>query len=202
MLDLLHDLSDWLVEFAGTEWAVVVLGITSFFESIFFPVPPDPLLIAMGILQPPLAVWFAALVTIASVAGAVVGHWLGQRLGRPFVYRLFPEARVQQVERMFQKYGGWAVVVAAFTPIPYKVFAISAGVMDLDRRTFVVASLVGRGGRFLTIGVLITLFGEDVTAFVSENFGALTLAAAAAVLAGAGVWALVQSRRRPRDAAH
>ena len=202
MLDLLHDLSDWLVEFAGTEWAVVVLGITTFFESIFFPVPPDPLLIAMGVIQPHLAVWFAALVTIASVAGAVVGHWLGKRLGRPFAYRVFPEARVQQVERMFQKYGGWAVVIAAFTPIPYKVFAISAGVMDLDRRTFVVASLVGRGGRFLTIGVLIALFGEDAIAFVSENFGALTLAAAAAVLAGVGVWAVVQSRRRPRDAAH
>ena len=82
MTDWLHDLSDWVVGFADSDWAIVVLGISSFAESIFFPVPPDPLLVGVAIIQPHLAIWLGVLVTLTSVAGAVVGHWIGRRFGR------------------------------------------------------------------------------------------------------------------------
>ena len=145
MFELLHEWSAWLEGFASSPWAVLILAAASFCESIFFPIPPDPLLIGVALLQPHLAVFLGALVTVASVAGAVVGHWLGRRLGRPLLYRFFAEDTVLRVERLFQRYGAWATLIAAFTPLPYKLFAIAAGVLDLDRRTFVIASLSRAG---------------------------------------------------------
>ena len=196
MFELLHEWSAWLEGFASSPWAVLILAAASFCESIFFPIPPDPLLIGVALLQPHLAVFLGALVTVASVAGAVVGHWLGRRLGRPLLHRFFAEDTVLRVERLFQRYGAWATLIAAFTPLPYKLFAIAAGVLDLDRKTFVIASLVGRGARFMAIGVLIFLFRDEIEGFVSENFEVLTVAAAAGVVAAVAAWVLVRRARR------
>ena len=199
MTDWLHDLSDWVVGFADSDWAIVVLGISSFAESIFFPVPPDPLLVGVAIIQPHLAIWLGVLVTLTSVAGAVVGHWIGRRFGRPILDKLFrQDKKVALAERMIKKYGAWATLIAAFTPIPYKVFAISAGALDLDRRTFILASLVGRGARFISIGVLVYVYGEQIEDFIGDHFGVLTLAVMAALLAAVGTWALVHRRRARR----
>ena len=195
MIDLLRDLSGWVVGFAGSDWAILALAVTSFAESIFFPIPPDPLLIGIAILHPNLAIWLAVLTTISSVAGALVGHWLGLRLGRPVLQRLAPENKVAAVERMFEKYGVWATLVAAITPLPYKVFAITAGALRLDRRTFVLASLVGRGVRFIPMGVLLFFLGESVEGFIADNFDLLTIAFAAAVIGAAVAWWLLRWRR-------
>ncbi len=201
MLELLHDLSDWLVGFAGSDWAILVLALSSFAEAIFFPIPPDPLLLGVAILQPNLGVLLGVLVTVASVAGAVVGHWLGQRLGRPILDRLFPAAKVEQVERAFKKYGVWAVLIAAFTPIPYKIFAISAGALDFDRRTFILASLVGRGARFITIGALAFVFGKRIEEFIASNFEVLTISVTVTLIAVVVLWLVVQRLRRQTGAA-
>ena len=200
MFDLFRDLSVWVLGFADSDWSLLVLAVTSFFESIFFPIPPDALLIAIGVRNPETAVWLAALVTGSSVAGAVVGHWLGGRFGRPLLYRLVRPSRVERVEVLFNKYGAWAVVLAAFTPIPYKVFAISAGILDLDRRTFILASLVGRGARFFTLGILLLVFGESIGEFIDDNFELITVATAAALLVGVGVVVLIIRLRRADDA--
>ena len=79
--------------------------------------------------------------------------------------------------------------------MPYKLFAIAAGVLDLDRKTFVIASLVGRGARFMAIGVLVFLFRDEIEGFVSENFEMLTVAAAVAALAAVAAWVLVRRAR-------
>ena len=84
---------------------------------------------------------------------------------------------MRRVETMFERYGAWAIIMAAITPLPYKVFAIAAGVFDMDLRRFILASLIGRGLRFLTIGVLITAFGESVSTFLDSNFEEVTIAA-------------------------
>jgi membrane protein YqaA with SNARE-associated domain len=199
MRELFTRLTDWVVDFAESDWAILILAANSFTESIFFPVPPDLLLIGIAVLDPDRALWLAGIVTVSSVAGAVVGHWLGRRFGRPLLHRLVAESKILTVERMFQKYGAWAVLVAAFTPIPYKVFAIAAGALDLDRRRFVLASLVGRGARFFAIGLLIFAFGEDIEDFIGDNFGLLTIAAAAVLLVGLGIVALIARRRRAGD---
>jgi len=199
MFDLFRELSDWVVGFADSDWSALVLAVNSFTESIFFPIPPDPLLIAIAIIRPESALWMAAIATVSSVAGAIVGHWLGGRIGRPLLNRFVAQRRIETVERLFKKHGVWAVLMAAFTPIPYKVFAISAGVLDMDRRTFIVASLAGRGARFFILGGLLFAFGEDIEEFIDDNFEALTLAVAAAVAVGVGIIVVIVWRRRARE---
>ena len=145
----------------------------------------------MGILQSHLAIWFGLVATLSSVAGAMLGYWLGSRLGRPIANRLFPESVMCVAEGLFRQYGMWAVLIAAFTPIPYKVFAISAGILELDRRTFFVVSLIGRGARFITIGVLILAFGEQMQEFIVENFEIATLVLGVVMVGFVAVWVLV-----------
>ena len=181
MFEILQELSNWIREFAETDWALLILFVTAFLESTISPIPPDPLLIPMAVLQPNLAIWLGVLCTVASVLGAVLGHWLGAQFGRPILGRFVSEGRIRSAESLFDKYGVWAVLVAAVTPIPYKVFTILAGVLKLDMKRFLIASIIGRGMRFLSLAVVIFLFGEDVQAFVEENFETLT------VLAGVGV---------------
>ena len=198
MLELLHHLSDWLLGFADSDWAIAVLLVSSFAESIFFPIPPDPLLLAVALVQQPIAVLLGVLVAVASVAGAVVGHALGKRLGRPILARMFSESRVAYVDRLFERYGVWAILIAAFTPVPYKVFAIAAGVWHMDRRKFIIASAIGRGARFGTIGLLVFLFGEEIEIFLTDNFEILTVAVTVmAIVLGIG-WYVVNRQRRKK----
>ena len=196
MLELLHDLSDWLLGFADSDWAIAVLLVSSFAESIFFPIPPDPLLLAVALVQQPIAVLLGVLVAVASVVGAVLGHALGMRLGRPILARMFSESRVAYVDRLFERYGVWAILIAAFTPVPYKVFAIAAGVWHMDRRKFIIASAIGRGARFGTIGLLVFLFGEEIEIFLTDNFEILTVAVTVvAMVLGIG-WYIIHRRCR------
>jgi undecaprenyl-diphosphatase len=175
MIDLLRSFSHWVEGFADSPWAVAILVINSFTESIFNPIPPDPLLIGMSVLNPNLALLYAALVTAASVIGALVGHWLGLRFGRPLVLKFISEKKVDRVEGMFQRYGSWAILIAAFTPIPYKVFAIIAGVLEMQRHPFIVASIIGRGARFFLLGGLIFFFGRSIQQFIEDRFELLTV---------------------------
>lgn len=195
MIESFSDLSDWVVGFADSDWSVLVLAVLSFSEAIFFPVPPDPLLIGIAVRQPEAALWLAAVATVSSVAGALVGHWLGQRFGRRLLFRFVSARRVEMAERMFMKHGAWAVAVAAFTPIPYKVFAISAGALNLDRRSFILASLIGRGGRFFLLGGLMFAYGDSIEQFVSDHFQMLTIVVGAGLVAGIAV-ALIFARWR------
>ena len=198
MIELFHSLSDWLLGFADSDWAIAMLAFSSFIESIFFPIPPDPLLLAVSIAQQEIAIFLGILVAVASVAGAIVGHALGMRLGRPILTRMFSETKIAYVDRLFERYGTWAILVAAFTPVPYKVFAIAAGVWRMDRRKFIIASAIGRGARFITIGVLVFLFGEEIEAFLSENFEMLTVGTTVLVVASGLVWYILHRRRQTR----
>lgn len=172
---MLRSFSHWVEGFADSPWAVAVLVINSFTESIFNPIPPDPLLIGMAALNQNLALLYAALVTVSSVLGALVGHWLGLKLGRPIVLKFISEKKVERVETMFHRYGAWAILVAAFTPIPYKVFAVTAGILELDRRPFLIMSVIGRGARFFLLGGLIFFFGSAIQDFIETRFELLTI---------------------------
>ena len=177
MRELYHDLTDWTLQAADSEWAIALLALVAFSESIFFPIPPDPLVIAVGVASPGSAIWVAGLATIASVAGAYLGQWLGRRFGRPLLRRLVSQDKVDRAEALFNRYGVWTIIIAAITPIPYKVFAILAGVMALPVRPFLIASVIGRGARLMTIGVLVFLFGEEIQVFIEANFELVTIAA-------------------------
>ena len=196
-MEYLDGLTTWFAAFAGSEWAVVVLAIATFLESIFSPIPPDPLLIPMSALNPNMAIFYGLVATLSSVLGALVGHWLGSRFGRPVLSRFASNSKIDQAESLFDRFGGWAVLAAAVTPIPYKVFALLAGVLKYDRKKFFIVSLIGRGVRFIGLGVLLFLFGEQIQIFIEDNLQSLSLYGLAVFMVlGVGLVVLLKFRNR------
>ena len=143
----LRELARWTVSWAATPYAGSALFAIAFAESSFFPIPPDLLLIPLCLANPSLALGYATICLAGSVLGGMFGYLLGLKGGRPLFLKLFSEQKFRVVEHYFQKYDVWAVGIAAFTPIPYKVFTIAAGVFHLNFRRFVLTSIAGRGGR-------------------------------------------------------
>jgi len=173
------------------------LALLSFIEAIFFPIPPDALLIPMVLVNPEAGLWYATVTTAASLLGASVGYWLGLRGGRPLLLRYAKGPTVAKVETLFHRYDFWAIAMAGFTPIPYKVFAIAAGVFNLDFRRFLLASVLSRAARFYLISGVIMVFGEQIAQLVIDNLGLLTVALFAAA---AAAWFLLQRRSAARRA--
>ncbi len=197
---VLHDLRRWLVAWADSPAGPAALAVITAAESVFFPFPPDPLLIALALRNPDAALLLALLTTVASVAGGLVGHWLGQHFGRPLLQRLH-SSKVERVESMFVRYGFWSVAIAGLTPIPYKVFTVSAGVFAVPRAQFVLASLLGRGLRFGTFGVLIFFWGDRFEAFFAEQFDVVVIALTLGLVIGIAGWLVWSQRRRARSRA-
>ena len=167
-MELLHDLVDWVLAWSESPYGGLALFVLSAAESIIFPVPPDPLLIALGVGKPSFALVFAAVCLLGSLVGASIGYVIGMWGGRPVVDRLFAQEKIEFVEGKYQRYDVWAILIAALTPIPYKVFTVTAGMFRLHFGRFMLASLLGRGARFFAVGLLIALFGEPIAAFIDQ----------------------------------
>jgi len=185
------DLRLWLEQFVLVLHPANLFFI-SFIEAIFFPVPPDALLIPMVLVKPEAGLWYATITTVGSILGASAGYWLGLRGGRPLLLRYANGPTAARVEELFHRYDMWAIAMAGFTPIPYKVFAIAAGVFNLHFRRFLVASMLSRGARFYLVAVVVLAFGEQLAQFIIDHFGLLTLVL---FLAVAGAYFLVRRRR-------
>lgn len=169
----LRKLYFWTLHWADTKYAIPALVFLSFIESSFFPIPPDVLLMAICFSAP--RKWFMAALwcTIASVAGALLGWYIGWGLwevvGQPIVKFYHGEAVMQQVKDLYDAYGFWGVLVAAITPIPYKVFTIASGVFQFSLPQMLIASVIGRGFRFFLVAGLIRLLGERVRTFIETR---------------------------------
>ncbi len=150
-----HQLVDWTIAWADSAYSVWALFILAFAESSFFPIPPDVLLIAIGMAKPESALWLALVCTIGSATGGMFGFLIGRVGGRPLLLKVFKEKKVSVVDRYFERYGVMAVGVAGFTPIPYKVFTISAGAFRMNFPKFVVISVISRGARFFLVGLVV-----------------------------------------------
>jgi membrane protein YqaA with SNARE-associated domain len=142
------------------------LGGLSFAESSFFPIPPDVMLAPMSMAQPRKAWRFALLTTVASVAGGLLGYLIGTfafELIQPLVGEggRYHEAFIHG-EQWFGRWGVWAVFLAGFSPIPYKIFTITAGVLSMALLPFLLASAVGRGTRFFLVAALMAWGGEPM----------------------------------------
>ncbi len=166
-------------------WGPFGLLVVSFIEAIFFPVPPDVVLIPLVLLDPKNGLLYGALTTLTSVAGAVVGYYVGLRGGRPLMKRFVGDKNLVRVEAFYQRYGVLAVGLAAFTPIPFKVFTLTAGIFRLrDMRGYVLASLAGRAARFVPESLLLMLYGRSILEYLASQFEFFTIMAAAVFLAG------------------
>lgn len=195
---MLDALREWLVAWADSPAGPAMLGVLSAAEAIFFPIPPDPLMIALALRNPQDALMLATITTAASVGGGVVGHFLGLRLGRPILQR-FRASQVARVEALFVRHGFFAIVLAGLTPLPYKIFAIAAGAFGIARSVFVFASILGRGLRFFTIAILIFFWGERFSEFLDERFELVVVGLGLVAVVAVGVWVL-WLRRRSRPA--
>lgn len=145
--------------------APYILAGVSFAESSFFPVPPDVMLISMGLVRPHRVWFYALLTTLFSVLGGIFGYFIGAfflHVAMPYFEYLGYEHTYQVVQHWFITWGIWIVFVAGFTPIPYKVFTIAAGAMHMLFFPFVLASLIGRGGRFFLVSLVMYFGGERI----------------------------------------
>lgn len=144
------------------------LALNSFIESFFLVPPPDILLISMDLAKPEKALFYATICTIASAIGGAFGYFIGKFGGRPVFNFLFKNKHEQfdNVERMYNQYGSLAVFFSAFTPIPYKIFTIASGILNMNFLKFFVASFFGRGLRFFIVSIVLMLFGETIKHYI------------------------------------
>lgn len=170
---------NWVMKQAYSRHGVVALFLLSFAESSFFPIPPDVLQIALTLERRSKAFYFAAVSTVGSVLGGVAGYAIGWGLWAAvsgfFLKYVFDQPVFDRVGGLYQQYDFWCVFVAAFTPIPYKVFTIAGGVFGVALVPFVLASLVGRAGRFFLVAMLLWWFGPPIKAFIDRYFNLLSV---------------------------
>jgi len=171
----------WVEGFSSKPGAMWALFLIAFAESSFFPVPPDVLLIALAVATPTRAMRFAAICTLGSVLGGLLGYFIGYELmdlvGRPIVAFYNAEHYWLKVEEAYRgPVGVWFLLAAAFTPIPYKVATIAAGATLMPLLPFVVASVIGRAARFFLVAGLIWKFGPAFKVLIDKYFDKLSIA--------------------------
>jgi membrane protein YqaA with SNARE-associated domain len=168
--------------------ALWVLAAVAFIESSVFPIPPDVLLIPMILAAPSRAFRIAAVCTVSSVAGGLLGYAIGallfEGLGQPILEFYGQLDKFAEFQARYNEWGAWIVFFAGLTPFPYKVITIASGVAGLDPATFMVASVLARGLRFALVAGLLWWFGTPIQRFIERNLGWLTLLFFALLLGG------------------
>lgn len=184
----LRTLYNWVLSWGDSKYGVWALFVLAFVESSFFPIPPDVLLIALAVSQPSRAFWHALVCTAGSVLGGILGWFIGYALyesvGKLIITALGYQTAFDAVGRMFADNAFWAIFAAAFTPIPYKVFTIGAGVWEIPLLTLILASIIGRSMRFFLVAGLLHFFGARIKIFIDKYFNILTFAAFALLVGG------------------
>ncbi|MBN1947953.1 MAG: DedA family protein [Bradymonadales bacterium] len=175
----IRSLYDWVLHWAETPYGMPALAILAFAESSFFPIPPDVLLIALALGLPKKSLRFALVCALFSVVGGVAGYAIGAGLwelvDQFFFSYVFSEEAFLKVATLYNKWAFWAVFIAGFTPIPYKVFTITAGVCAINFPMFFLASIVSRSARFFLVGSLIYFFGPSIKGFIDKYFNTLVV---------------------------
>ena len=174
-------LYDWVLHWAETPYGGPALAILCFAEASFFPLPPDPLLIALCLGASRRSFRFAIVAAAASVAGGILGYWLGAgawHVLSDFFFTYVPGVSPESfatVQDYYARYDFWAIFMAGLTPIPYKVFTLSAGVFSINFGVFVVASVISRSLRFFLVAGLIYKYGAPISRFIDRYFELLAI---------------------------
>ena len=193
-LGLFRRLYDWTLSWAESRWGPAALAGLAFLESSVFPVPPDPLLMALSLGKPAKSFRFASICTVGSVLGGIagyaLGYWLWQAVDRLFFAYVpgFTPENFAYVKGKYDENAFLAIFAAALTPIPYKVFTIASGVFAVGLDVLVTASVAGRGLRFFAVAGLLRWLGLPAKRFIDRYFEWLTLLFF--VLLALGFWAL------------
>ena len=186
----LRRLYNWVLSWADSPHGTTALAAISFAESSFFPIPPDVLQIALSVGQPRRSFRFAAISTVASILGAVVGWAIGWGLWQSvqgFFYGVIPgfsPEKFAYVESLYQQNATFWLVLSAFTPIPFKIFTIAAGVCSVPLPTLIIASAIGRSGRFFLVATIMRVFGRPARDLLDRYLELLTILLGALIVAG------------------
>lgn len=178
-MNIVRKTYDWVLHWADTPWGAVALFILAFAESSFFPIPPDVLLIALCLGIPTKSFKYALVCTIGSVLGAAAGYsighfaWVG--VEDWFIPAVFSMDAFNNVQGMYEQYNFWVVFTAGFTPIPFKLITITAGVCSINFWMFILASVISRAARFFLISWLIWKFGPTIKTFIDKYFNLLAI---------------------------
>ncbi len=176
---MLRRLYHWVLHWAETPYGSWALFLLALAESSFFPVPPDVLLIALAISIPARSFRYALICSVGSVIGGMIGYMIGYQfmdlVGIKIVEFYGFTSQYAAVGDLYDRYNAWAVGIAGFTPIPYKVFTISAGAFKIDFFVFLIASAISRAARFFLVGWLIYRFGSGIKIFIDRYFNILAI---------------------------
>lgn len=188
IFEYVRKLKEWVEGYAEKPYAEWALFILAFVESSFFPIPPDVLLIAMAVVVPKKAFRYALICSLGSVLGGVFGYYIGylffETIGQSILNFYGAQGHYDTVKQLYAEHAFWAILSAAFTPIPYKVFTIAAGTFEVPLTTLIVASVIGRSGRFFLVGGLFYFFGAPIKKFIDKYFEILTVAFLVLFVAG------------------
>lgn len=186
-MKLFRQLYNWVLKWAESPYGSWALFLLAFAESSFFPVPPDVLLIALAIGKQNRSFRFALYCSFASVLGGIFGYAIGHYLwweGHHFSILAqfffdhipgFSNESFFAVQNQYNNYGFLIIFTAGFTPIPYKIFTITAGAFDIDFMQFIFASVISRSARFFLVAGLIWKYGEPIKAMIDKHFNRLTI---------------------------
>ncbi len=170
---------DLVLGWAAHKNAPFFLFFLAFAEASFFPIPPDIMLIAMGLAVPKRSFKWAGICLAGSVLGGLLGYTLGYffmaTVGDRILEFYHLMDKYEQVRQLYQQYEAWAVAAGGFTPLPYKLFTITAGAFRIDLPVFVVASAISRGMRFYLVAGTIYFFGPKVRYFLENYFNLFTI---------------------------
>jgi membrane protein YqaA with SNARE-associated domain len=176
---MLRAIYDWTMRLAAHPHALAWLALIACIESIFFPIPPDVMIIPMVLAARERAWKIAAVATLASAVGGVIGYGVGyflyEEVGKPIIAFYGYADKYATFQGWYADYGEWIVGAGGFTPIPYKVITIASGVVQLDFTTFAVVSILSRGARFFLVTALLWRFGTPIRGFVEARLGLLAL---------------------------
>lgn len=187
-MKILRKIYDWMLHWADTPYGPIALFILAFAEASFFPIPPDALLIALALGSRSKSFKFAINTTIGSVTGALLGYAIGYFIWWGFDGSFsavalfffnnipgFTQEVFYNVKNLYDEWNFWIIFTAGFTPIPYKVFTISAGAFEINLVMFVFASVISRAARFFLVAYLIWRFGQQIKSFIDKYFNMLAI---------------------------
>ena len=185
---MLRGLYDWVLHWAATPYGTWALFLLALSESSFFPIPPDVLLIALAVAIPEKSFKYAMICSVGSVLGGCLGYLIGWQfmtsMGEKIISFYGLNQKVAYIAELYSAYDAWAIGIAGFTPIPYKVFTISAGAFKINFWVFLLASMVSRSARFFLVGGLIYIFGSQIKSFIDRYFDLLAIAFTVLLVAG------------------
>lgn len=172
---MLRKLYNWCINAAGKPHAAWILGAVSFTESSFFPVPPDTMLVPMALARPDRAYYYAAVCTIASVFGGILGYAIGAYLydsvGLWLISLYGYGDKVEAFREAYARWGSWIILIKGLTPIPYKIVTITSGFAGYNFFLFVLLSMITRGARFYLTAFLLSRYGPQAREAIEKRLG-------------------------------